>query len=119
MLKSPKDLEKVLSSVEGERRKFVKQLVAASAFAVPLTLVASLDGSPIREAHAQGTTSVSTPPNTTSASSASNVPEPSTLALLGSGAVLLAYMRKRGLKDSECPSEDLMGRMNWLSGALS
>lgn len=86
------------SSVDDDRRKIVKQLIAASAFAVPLTLAAALDGSPIREARAQDSSTVSSAGAPISSAGAKNIPEPSTLALLGGGVAMMAYMRKRGLK---------------------
>lgn len=91
-------LDNHLDGLDAERRKLVRQLAAASAFAVPLTLAASLDGSAIRGALAQGaSTSTSTPTGTSTASSTTSISTPATLALLGTGLAVLAYMRKRGL----------------------
>lgn len=110
MSESSKSLKEVLSSVEIDRRRFVKRLITASAFSVPLTLAASLDGSPIREARAQqqsGGIGGGTPqssggvPAQSGSGPTQAVPEPSTLAILGGGVALLAYMRKRGLGKSE------------------
>ena len=84
--------EKVLSRVDAHRRAFVKRLVTGAAFAAPVLATFTIDALTVRSAQAQGINGTIPP-----------TPEPSTLLLIGTGAVGLgisAY-RKAQRKKSE------------------
>lgn len=88
--------EKVLSGVQADRRGFVKRILAGAAFAVPVMATFSIDALTVRSAHAQGPNG-NPPP----------APEPSTLLLMGTGAVglgIAAYRRSQsGKKETTEP----------------
>jgi len=84
--------EKVLSGVQADRRNFVKRILTGAAFAAPVLATFTIDALTVRSAQAQGG---NLPP--------SPAPEPSTLLLMGTGAVglgIAAYRRsQRDKKD--------------------
>lgn len=87
--------EKVLNGVQADRRGFVKRLLVGAAFAVPVMATFSIDGLTVKSAQAQG---INNPPA---------APEPSTLLLMGTGAVglgIAAYRRsQKGKKEAAEP----------------
>ena len=96
--------EKVLDRVDANRRAFVKRLLAGSAFAVPVLATFTMDALSPTAAQAQ------------CLNCTADTPEPSTMLLIGTGAVglgLAAY-RKAQRKSNESradadPSESKKG----------
>jgi hypothetical protein len=90
--------EKVLSRVDAHRRAFVKRLLATAAFAAPVLATFSIDALTPQEALAQNII-----PST---------PEPSTLSLIGTGAVglgIAAYRNYKSKKDDTPTGTDTDG----------
>jgi hypothetical protein len=88
--------ERVLSRVEAHRRDFVKRIVAGAAFAAPVLATFSIDALTPRSAEAQGRNG-----------GLAATPEPSTLLLIGTGAVGLgiAAYRNAQRKKNETPAK--------------
>jgi len=106
-----KNDKEILDSVAPERRAFVKRLLQASTFAVPLALGAAAIGS--RTAHAQaesqstgGASSSTNVGGGAAQSSAQAIPEPATLGLLGLGLAGAALEQRRRAATRDDDAQD-------------
>lgn len=79
--------EKVLSRVDADRRVFVKRILAGAAFAAPVLATFTLDA--LTPTSAQAAPCENCTPD---------VPEPSSLLLVGTGAIGLGIAAWRGAK---------------------
>jgi PEP-CTERM motif len=90
--------ERVLGRVEAHRRDFVKRILTGAAFAAPVLATFSIDALTPRSAEAQGLNGGPSP-----------TPEPSTLLLIGTGAVgmgIAAYRKAQRKKDEPSAKTD-------------